>query len=48
MIQKHQINISDLEKEQYFNQERIKEAHINIDMCIVDISNTDSLKYTIR
>jgi hypothetical protein len=46
--QKHLAQISDLEKEQFFNQERIKESHLQIDASKIECTDLDAHKYSMR
>ena len=48
MIQKDISTIEDLEKEQYFNLERIKDAAINIDTTKIFLQDLEASKYNIR
>lgn len=48
MIQKDISTIEDLEKEQYFNLERIKDAAINIDTTKIFLHDLEASKYNIR
>lgn len=48
MIQKDISTIEDLEKEQYFNLERIKDAAIKIDTTKIFLQDLEASKYNIR
>ena len=48
MMQRQAAAIEDLEKEQYFNQERIRDAHINIDQCGIMNSHMGNNNHTIK
>jgi hypothetical protein len=48
ILQKKVQQSSDLEKEQFFNQERIKETMINIESTRNECADLDTVKYEIR
>lgn len=48
VLQKNMAHVSELEKEQHFNQERIKDTAHGIEFSRTECSDLDTHKYTIR
>ena len=48
ILQKTLADLGDLEKEQYFNQERLKDSALNIDQVAVECQHDDQDKQALR